>query len=614
MTMVIPPRARGFALGVGAVFVAPGLLVGPFLGAIADTYGLRVGVALSAPLFVVGAIIIASAGTSVDADIRQARAAAAAATASLALDGPPDPLTGRTGRAMLVIRDLDVHYGGVQVLFNVDFDVHDGEIVALLGTNGAGKSTLLRAIAGTQAPSNGAVFFDGEDITHLPPSAHALAGVVSMPGGKAVFPTLTVREHLRLASSVYDDDGGVDRVLEMFPRLRERLEQPAGELSGGEQQMLGLGQALLTRPKLLMIDELSLGLSPAVVEQLLEVVREIHRQGTTVILVEQSINVAFTIAERAVFMEKGEIRFSGPTADLLDRPDILRAVFLSAGSGAGGGGRRASRSDEVVFETVGLHKRYGGIVATDDVSLALRDGQILGLIGPNGSGKTTLFDLISGFVEPDAGQLLLLGDDISELGPEQRAALGIHRSFQDARLFPALTVEETVLVALEKRLEVRSVALAALGARSVTKAERRAARRAERLIDLLGLGGFRDTFVRELSTGTRRIVDLACVLAAEPKVLLLDEPSAGVAQRETEELGPLLQRVRTETGCSILLIEHDMPLISAVADELIALDQGRVLVQGAPSDVLSHPEVVAAYLGTSEAAVNRSHVPVGRAT
>jgi ABC-type branched-subunit amino acid transport system ATPase component/predicted MFS family arabinose efflux permease len=606
MTMVIPPRARGFALGVGAVFIAPGLLVGPFLGAIADSYGLRVGIALSAPLFVVGAIIIASAGTSVDADIRQARAAAAAASASLAL--------GEGSGAMLVIRDLDVHYGGVQVLFNVDFDVEDGEIVALLGTNGAGKSTLLRAIAGTQPPSNGAVFFNGEDITHLPPSAHALAGVVTMPGGKAVFPSLTVREHLKLAASVHEDRSGIDRVLEMFPRLRERLDQPAGELSGGEQQMLGLGQALLTRPKLLMIDELSLGLSPAVVGQLLDVVRQIHSQGTTVILVEQSINVAFTIAERAVFMEKGEIRFSGPTAELLDRPDILRAVFLSAGSGAGGGGRRATATTDIVFETRNLQKRYGGIVATDDVSLQLRDGQILGLIGPNGSGKTTLFELISGFVEADAGEVILLGEDITLLGPEQRARLGIHRSFQDARLFPALTVEETVMVALEKRLEARSTLLAALGSRSVTRAERKIAKRADRLVDLLGLGGFRDAFVRELSTGTRRIVDLACVLAAEPKIVLLDEPSAGVAQRETEELGPLLQRVRTETGCSILLIEHDMPLISAVADELVALDQGRVLTQGRPADVLAHPDVVSAYLGTSEAAVNRSSVSVGKAS
>jgi ABC-type branched-subunit amino acid transport system ATPase component len=240
------------------------------------------------------------------------------------------------------------------------------------------------------------------------------------------------------------------------------------------------------------------------------------------------------------------------------------------------------------------------------VSLQLHDGQILGLIGPNGSGKTTLFDLISGYVEPDAGTIMLLGEDISGLSPEERAKLGLHRSFQDARLFPALTVEETVMVALEKRLEVRSALRAALGARSVTKAEAKAKRRADRLIELVGLGGFRDTFVRELSTGTRRIVDLACVLAAEPAVLLLDEPSAGVAQRETEELGPLLQRVRSETGCGILLIEHDMPLISAVADELIALDQGRILTRGLPDDVLAHPDVVAAYLGTSEAAVNRS--------
>jgi branched-chain amino acid transport system ATP-binding protein len=385
-------------------------------------------------------------------------------------------------------------------------------------------------------------------------------------------------------------------------------------MSGGEQQMLTLGQAFLSKPKLLMIDELSLGLAPAVVEQLLEIVRAIHAQGTTIILVEQSVNVALTVAERAVFMEKGEIRFTGPTADLLDRSDILRSVFLAGSSSAKGviaaSPKRwdplAADAPGTALDVKGLRKSYGGITAVDGAGFTLEDGKVLGLIGPNGAGKTTIFDLISGFVEPDEGDIVLLGEAVTELSPDQRALRGLQRSFQDAKLFPALTVEENILVALDRHLEARSPVLAGLHVPTVRKAENKLLRRADRLVQLLNLGDFRGKFVRELSTGSRRLVDLACVLAADPKVLLLDEPSSGVAQRETEELGPLLLRVKYETGCSVLIIEHDMGLVSAVADELLALDLGRVVTRGTPDEVLEHPDVIKSYLGTDQAAISRS--------
>ncbi len=167
---------------------------------------------------------------------------------------------------------------------------------------------------------------------------------------------------------------------------------------------------------------------------------------------------------------------------------------------------------------------------------------------------------------------MLLGDEVTDLAVDLRAKKGMHRCFQDARLFPALTVAETIQVACERHLEVRSATAAALRLPNVRKAERRVSRRADRLIEMLNLGQIRDTFIRELSTGSRRVVDLACVLAAEPTVLLLDEPAAGIAQAETEALGPLLERVRFETGCSILVIEHDMPLLRSIADDLVALD------------------------------------------
>jgi branched-chain amino acid transport system ATP-binding protein len=516
---------------------------------------------------------------------------------------------------------IDVSYGPVQILFGVDLEVKRGEVVALLGTNGAGKSTLLKAICGLKAPKAGTVEFKGEDITGLSADLVADKGAALMPGGKGIFPTLTVAENLRLAGWLIKDDP--DRVkeakaevLELFPILAERSSQLAGDLSGGEQQMLALGGALMTRPELLMIDELSLGLAPTIVARLLEVVDEIHRRGTTIIVVEQSVNVALNLAERAVFMEKGEFRFTGPTRELLDRPDILRSVFIAGSKTqdedeaptAAPRLRRSEVADDAkpVLQCRGVTKRFGGITAVDQVELDLRDGEIIGLIGHNGAGKTTLMDCISGFLKIDGGRIGIHGLDVTEWQPHERARAGLGRSFQDARLYPSLTVAETIAVARERHLANHDVLASTLGLPASYEVEMDIALKVDELIDLMGLGAYREKLTGELSTGSRRIVDLACILAQGPSVLMLDEPSGGVAQKETEALGPLLLRVRERTGCSILVIEHDMPLLSSICDTLIALETGAVIATGTPDEVLSHPAVIESYLGTDEAAINRS--------
>jgi branched-chain amino acid transport system ATP-binding protein len=531
----------------------------------------------------------------------------------------PTPLLQCTG--------IDMAYGPVQILFDVDFTVTEGEIVALLGTNGAGKSTLLKGICGLVKPSKGKVVFNGEDVTSLPADKTTHRGISLMPGGKGVFPTLSVAENLRLASwLIRDDQKRVDaakaEVEQLFPILKSRSSQMAGNLSGGEQQMLALGGALMTRPQLLMIDELSLGLAPTIVGQLLEVVREIHRRGTTIIIVEQSINVALNLAERAVFMEKGAVRFEGATSDLLDRPDILRSVFI-AGANAAHAAEEVESPDidkaaamaekrvvpedaKVVLECSDVVKRFGGITAVNEVTLQLKDGQILGLIGHNGAGKTTLMDCISGFLEIDHGRIVLRGVDVSDWAPHERAKGALGRSFQDALLYPSLTVAETIAVARERHLESRDMIAAAFQLPASYESELAVWNKVDELIELMGLGAFREKLTGELSTGSRRIVDLACILAQDPKVLMLDEPSGGVAQKETEALGPLLLRVREHTGCSILVIEHDMPLLSSICDTMVALELGAVIAEGPPDEVLSHPLVIESYLGTDESAINRS--------
>ena len=278
---------------------------------------------------------------------------------------------------------------------------------------------------------------------------------------------------------------------------------------------------------------------------------------------------------------------------------------MAAGSAAARAEGGAAPAQRPVFQVTGLTVTFGGVRAVDDVSFGLTQGEILGIIGPNGAGKTTVFDAISGFV-PSRGKMVLDGSEISELSPEQRARARLGRSFQDARLFPSLTVGEALAVAFERHLRIAGVVSTALRLPWVRRGERGVRTRVEQLIELMGLGAFRDKFVSELSTGSRRIVDLACILAHEPLVLLLDEPSSGIAQRETEALGPLLLRIREQTGASLLVIEHDMPLITSISDEIMALETGSLLVRGSPDEVLQDPRLVSAYLGTNRAMVERS--------
>jgi branched-chain amino acid transport system ATP-binding protein len=508
------------------------------------------------------------------------------------------------------VERLTASYGPLQVLFGVDLDVAQGEIVALLGTNGAGKSTVLRAVAGLIPATGGTVQLDGAGLRSVPTDRIAASGLALMPGGRGLFPTLTVDDNLRLATWLLRSDPAAasaarDEMLDLFPALRERLPVLAGNLSGGEQQMLSLAMAFVTRPKVLCIDELSLGLAPAVVAQLCDRVRDIHAAGTTVVLVEQSVDVALVLAERAVFLEKGEVRFRGPTAELLDRPDLLRSVFIGTGGvpaktfghPAGTLPDNCPNDRGVRLTCRGITRRFGGVTALDGVDLDVGPGTALGIIGHNGAGKTTLFDVISGFLAPDAGQVLVDGVDVTGEPPHRRALAGLGRSFQEARLFPSLTVAETVAVALERHLPNRDTLAAALALPASTYMEAAVSERVDELLALLGLSGYRHHRTADLSTGTRRIVELACVLAQDPAVLLLDEPSAGVAQRETQALGPLLRRVRAATGCTLVIIEHDMGLISSVCDELVALEFGAVIARGSPGDVLAHPKVIASYLG-----------------
>ncbi len=319
-------RSRGFAM-IGIYIFLCGSFFGAIItGLLAQRIGERPAVAVVVLIAsTVGGSLMAYGGRYVRGDIslvvEELREEQEEAARMKSSDAVP----------LLQVHNLDFSYGHVQVLFDVNFEVARGEVLALLGTNGAGKSTLLRVISGLGVPERGVIRLNGRTVTYADPELRVRIGLVQLMGGGAVFAPLSVEENLKMACFLEesrDVAGKIDRVCELFPVLSSKRRSRAADLSGGEQQMLGLAMALVHDPELLIIDELSLGLAPIVVEMLLEVVAELKRRGMTLIIVEQSINIALALADRALFMEKGQIRFSGQAEDLLARDDLVRAVFL----------------------------------------------------------------------------------------------------------------------------------------------------------------------------------------------------------------------------------------------------------------------------------------------
>jgi ABC-type branched-subunit amino acid transport system ATPase component/predicted MFS family arabinose efflux permease len=333
---IVPYRLRGIGAALAALYVFfIGATGGALLAALlADAGGPKLAVLTVMPAAcVIGGTMIIRSASSINSDL--ARVAAE-------LEEEQAESRRRAAEPDLVpavqVRDVDFHYGSVQVLFDVSFEVRRGEVLALLGTNGAGKSTILRVIAGLGTPARGVVRHHGRTITYVLPEQRARYGIQLLQGGKGTFPHMTVAENLEMGAFRYrgdpvDRDRRVAQVLELFQDLERRQDQLAGSLSGGQQQMLGLAIALLHEPEILLIDELSLGLSPVVVQDLLKVVESLKARGTTIVIVEQSLNVALALSDRAVFLEKGEVRFEGPAAELAERDDLARAVFLGRDGG-----------------------------------------------------------------------------------------------------------------------------------------------------------------------------------------------------------------------------------------------------------------------------------------
>lgn len=232
---------------------------------------------------------------------------------------------------MLEVKDLNVYYGAIHALRGINFHLEKGEIVTLIGANGAGKSTTLNTISGLLRTRTGGITFQGEDISRVEPQDIVRRGIVHVPEGRKIFATLSVMENLEMGAYIHNDKAQIakdlESVLDRFPRLRERRKQFGGTLSGGEQQMLAIARGLMSRPSLLLLDEPSMGLSPILVEQIFEIIRDINSQGTSILLVEQNAQMALSIADRGYVLETGQVVLEGPAQDLLHDPVVAEAYL-----------------------------------------------------------------------------------------------------------------------------------------------------------------------------------------------------------------------------------------------------------------------------------------------
>jgi branched-chain amino acid transport system ATP-binding protein len=506
-------------------------------------------------------------------------------SAAAAVEAPP--------HALLSLRGVSKRFGGVVAVADVTLDVRQGELLGVIGPNGAGKSTLLSLVSGAQRPTAGEIVF--KEVHRIDRKrSHQIArlGVSRAHQVPRPFGRMTVRENVLVAAqSVGRHALGVDEVLELCA-LADKSERPAQTLTLLDLKRLEVARALGLDPEMLLLDEVAAGLVGGEIDEITELIRGVHGQGKTVILVEHVQALVQALAERVVVLDWGRIIAEGTADEVAADPHVVQ-IYLGAGEAekhGSGPPRSAPTRSDVVLRVENLDVDYGKLRALRGASLELRHGEIVAVLGANGAGKSSLARAIAGVVPAAGGRILLEGVDVTHLPAHRRARLGIALCHEGRRLFTELSVREN--------LELAS----AYGA----GARRPREELVERVFGLFPLLEDRaDAPAGSLSGGQQQMVAIARALMSDPRVVIFDELSLGLAPAVVDELFGVLEQIRA-WGTAIVLIEQNVYRSLAAADRVTVIERGRVSFSGSPDELRRRETLERAYFGTRPGSTGHS--------
>ena len=490
-----------------------------------------------------------------------------------------------THAGALVAKGLTKHYGGVKALGDVSFVLAPGQTLGVIGPNGAGKSTLLSLLSGGVRPTSGTVTWDGRRIDDLPSYKVARLGIGRARQIPRPFRRLTVRQNLEVAANSAvaareDRAPLVTRTLDECGLLA-RAATPAGELGLLDLKRLEVARALALDPRVILLDEVAGGLMGPEVSAIADLIGSIRQRGISIVIVEHVQGVIGRHADHAIVLDWGRVIAEGSPREVAADPKVVEVYFGAATAMQPKAADPALRTAPVVLEVDRVTAGYGGLTALSDVSITLRQGEVVGIIGANGAGKTTLCRVIAGLVPSKSGAVSLLGEDVTALAPHRRARRGLAICHEGRRLFTGLSVEENLDLG------------AALSGASREEVKRR---RGEIYGMFPVLAERAHKSAGAMSGGQQQMLAIGRALMAAPKVLLLDELSLGLAPLVIETIYQALDHIRS-LGVSIVLVEQNTHRCLSVADRVYVLERGHVSYGGLPEGLMKQDVLRQAYFG-----------------